>query len=289
MTKESEWPYRWDQLLRYRLIEIVALWEGRLTTNHLCNSFGIGRQQASKDINFYINHIAVGNLEYDSKLKGYKPTVNFIPKLTTGVADEYLHVLSRNKDINHTFAGLDLGFTHTEMIKIPIRKTSPEVIRIIIQAAREKKRVEIDYMSMRDSSTDSRVIVPHTLVCTHLRWHVRAYCEKNGEFRDFVLSRFRGKPEIVTDAFNFESEDEKWNTFVRIKIKPDPGLNEMQKEIVEQDYNMLDGVLVIEARAALVNYTLQALNIDPNKREFDPSAQQIIIENYTELKPYLFN
>ena len=63
----------------------------------------------------------------------------------------------------------------------------------------------------------------------------------------------------------------------------------MQKEIVEQDYNMLDGVLVIEARAALVNYTLQALNIDPNKREFDPSAQQIIIENYTELKPYLFN
>ena len=100
-----------------------------------------------------------------------------------------MHVLSRNKDINHTFAGLDLGFTHTEMIKIPIRKTSPEVIRIIIQAAREKKRVEIDYMSMRDSSTDSRVIVPHTLVCTHLRWHVRAYCEKNGELEILFLSR----------------------------------------------------------------------------------------------------
>jgi len=289
MTKESEWPYRWDQLLRYRLIEIVAYWEGRLTTNHLCNSFGIGRQQASKDINFYINHIAVNNLEYDSKLKGYKPTPSFTPKLTTGVADEYLHVLSRNKDINHTFAGLDLGFAHTEMVKIPIRKTSPEIIRVIIQAAREKKRVEIDYMSLRDSSTETRVIVPHTLVCTHLRWHVRAYCEKNGEYRDFVLSRFRGQPEIVTEAFNFESGDEKWNTLVQIKIKPDPGLNNVQKEIVEQDYNMVGGVLVIEARAALVNYTLQALNIDPTKREFDPSAQQIIIENYTELKPFLFN
>ena len=76
---------------------------------------------------------------------------------------------------------------------------------------------------------------------------------------------------------------------VQIKIKPDPGLNNVQKEIVEQDYNMVGGVLVIEARAALVNYTLQALNIDPTKREFDPSAQQIIIENYTELKPFLFN
>lgn len=44
------WPLRWDLLTRYRLIEIVAQWEGRLTTNHLMNSFGIGRQQASKDI-----------------------------------------------------------------------------------------------------------------------------------------------------------------------------------------------------------------------------------------------
>ena len=26
----------------------LAQWEGRLTTNHLCNSFGIGRQQASE-------------------------------------------------------------------------------------------------------------------------------------------------------------------------------------------------------------------------------------------------
>ena len=49
--KKTDWPIRWDLLLRYRLIEIIALWEGRLTTNHICHSFGIGRQQASKDIN----------------------------------------------------------------------------------------------------------------------------------------------------------------------------------------------------------------------------------------------
>ena len=47
----GEWPVRWDLLLRYRLIEVMALWEGRLTTNHLMRAFGIGRQQASKDIN----------------------------------------------------------------------------------------------------------------------------------------------------------------------------------------------------------------------------------------------
>ena len=56
----SGWPLRWELLMRYRLIEIVALWEGRLTTNHLCNSFGIARQQASKDINAYLRDIAPG-------------------------------------------------------------------------------------------------------------------------------------------------------------------------------------------------------------------------------------
>ena len=39
----GEWPVRWDLLLRYRLIEVMALWEGRLTTNHLMRAFGIGR------------------------------------------------------------------------------------------------------------------------------------------------------------------------------------------------------------------------------------------------------
>ena len=32
---------RWDLALRYRLIETVVWWEGRLTTNHLIQSFGI--------------------------------------------------------------------------------------------------------------------------------------------------------------------------------------------------------------------------------------------------------
>lgn len=33
-----------------------------------------------------------------------------------------------------------------------------------------------------------------------MRWHVRAYCEKNGDYRDFVLSRFRGEPELMDDV-----------------------------------------------------------------------------------------
>ncbi|WP_232772530.1 hypothetical protein [Psychromonas sp. Urea-02u-13] len=56
----------------------MALWEGRLITNHLCGAFGIGRQQASKDINAYIL-LHPANLEYDKSAKGYVPSKAFCP------------------------------------------------------------------------------------------------------------------------------------------------------------------------------------------------------------------
>ena len=95
-SPSPKWPFRWDLLLRYRFIETIALWEGRLTTRHLCDTFGIGRQQASKDINNYIREVGPGNLEYDKFLKGYKPATEFTPRVTQGLADEYLHLMARN-------------------------------------------------------------------------------------------------------------------------------------------------------------------------------------------------
>ena len=41
---------RWEQLLRYRYIELVLLWEGQLTTKQLCDTFSIGRQQADQRV-----------------------------------------------------------------------------------------------------------------------------------------------------------------------------------------------------------------------------------------------
>lgn len=66
--KQSITSVRWDLALRYRLIETIALWEGRLTTGHLMQSFGISRQQASKDINSYLAEYAPGNLDYDKRI-----------------------------------------------------------------------------------------------------------------------------------------------------------------------------------------------------------------------------
>jgi len=285
-----KWPLRWDLLLRYRLIEITALWEGRLTTNNICASFGIGRQQASKDINNYIREIGPGNLEYDTRLKGYRPTPAFKPQVTEGNADEYLHLLNQSKEINAHFQSLDLGPTNCEVINVPIRDVKPDLLRPIVQAARSKKRIEVEYVSLSSPEREIRVIAPHTLVYSGIRWHVRAYCEKRRRYTDFVLSRFRGIPDIIDidKSPNPIEDDDNWNKFISIVIVPDKRLQKDQQSIIAQDYGMTENRLKIQTRAALVPYALRQLQLDPNIVQVKPEAQQIEIDNLTELKPWLF-
>jgi predicted DNA-binding transcriptional regulator YafY len=284
----KEWPLRWDLLLRYRLIEIIVFWEGRLTTNHLIDTFGIGRQQASKDINNYNNKVGVGNLVYDKFLKGYKPTPNFKPAVTSGTADEYLHLLNRNNDLSQTFDTLPLATGNTEILHVPVRNIDPSIIRAIVTAARQQKRLDVDYVSVNNPNREGRVIAPHTIVHTGLRWHVRAWCEKNQDYRDFVLSRFRGVPEIMDLSEHNIDDDTSWNTPVTIKLKPDTRLSREQKAVIARDYGMTNGVLKIATRGSLVQYALQQLHVDDKLLQGKPSAQQIIISNYSDIQTWLF-
>ncbi|MCX2976209.1 helix-turn-helix transcriptional regulator [Candidatus Marimicrobium litorale] len=283
-----KWPFRWDLLLRYRFIETIALWEGRLTTRHLCDTFGIGRQQASKDINNYNRAVGPHNLEYDKYLKGYKPTGQFTPVVTRGLADEYLHLMARNNELLNVFESLALDVANAEVLTHPVRQVRPEVLRPLMQAARQQKRLDVDYVSVNHPDREGRIIVPHTVVYTGLRWHVRGWCEKNQAYRDFVLSRFRGEPEIMNESEHGIAGDTEWNLKVTIRIAADQRLTAAQREVVEVDYGMQDGVLEIPTRARLVTYVLQLLNIKPTAIADDPTAQQIVVQNREELAPWLF-
>jgi predicted DNA-binding transcriptional regulator YafY len=286
---QTQWPLRWDLLSRYRLIEIIAYWEGRLTTKHLIDAFGIGRQQASKDINTYLKTIAPGNLVYDKYIKGYRPSQAFIPKLTKGQTEEYLQLVAAKQSLNDTFTDLHLGLHHAEALRVPLRNTRPEIIRALITAMREQQRLEVDYVSIVSPNRDGRIIVPHSIVNTGLRWHVRAWCEKNQDYRDFVLSRFRGEASLLGPSEHGLDGDSAWNTQIEIHVTADQRLSPAQRDVVVRDYGMLNGRLTIQSRAALAYYVLQQLNIDPNSIHAKPEAQQIVVQNLSELEPYLFH
>ncbi|WP_028624092.1 WYL domain-containing protein [Pseudomonas sp. Ant30-3] len=279
---------RWDLALRYRLIETVAWWEGRLTTGHLIQSFGISRQQASKDINAYINDHAPENLTYDKQIKGYVPSPKFKPRFIDDSANAYLHLLNQTHSRAEHVEGLALAYAHTLVLEVPDRTIRPEILRPLLKACRDGLRLEVEYVSLANPITEIRLIAPHTLIYTGMRWHVRAYCEKNGQYRDFVLSRLRGVPELLGQSPNLIVDDIDWNTEVSVIIEPDSRLRPEQKEIIEADFGMKNGALTIPTRRALMGYVLQRFQIDPKKLDPKPAAQQIVVKNLDELKPWLY-
>jgi len=287
--KQTIEQVRWDLALRYRLIETIVWWEGRLTTGHLMQSFGISRQQASKDINTYINEHAPKNLAYDKYLKGYVPAKGFKPLFIDDSASAYLHLLNQNHERAPHIDGLALAYAHTEVLHVPDRTIRPEVLRPLLKACREGLRLECEYVSFNTPQVETRLIAPHTLVYTGMRWHVRAYCEKNRAYRDFVLSRLRGTPDVL-DLSEFSREaDSGWNTPMDVIIEPDQRLSAEQKSIIEIDYGMQNGQLIVPSRGALVQYVLQRFQIDANKVESKASAQQIVVGNLDALQPWLYH
>lgn len=278
---------RWEQLLRYRYIELIALWEGRLTTRQLCETFSIGRQQANKDLTSYRRGLTRGDLVYDAVAKYYSPSEDFAPTLTQGLASEYLQMAAQQSDVQQILGDLPVASANVEVIAAPLREVPASLLRPIIRAMAECRRIDVDYVSLNNPDREGRIIVPHTLVWTGYRWHVRAWCEKNLDFRDFVLSRFRGDADLMDKSDHREVNDQAWHTHVTLKITPDGRLTLDQQEVIAHDYGMTNGQLNLSVRAKLAPYLLQLLNLNVGKQLEDARAQQIVLANYDEISPWL--
>ncbi|OEY66192.1 WYL domain-containing protein [Marinobacter sp. X15-166B] len=274
--KKSDWPIRWDLLLRYRLIEIIALWEGRLTTNHICHGFGIGRQQASKDINTYLRELAPDNLEYDRHLKGYVPSARFTPVVTKGQSAEYLDLLARHDTLSQTFESLHISLPQSTVLHASRPLGQPAVVRTVVAAARQKKPLELEYVSLTAPDPVRLVIEPHSLVFSHHRWLARGWCREQQGFGNFNLNHIRGLPKIINQRFTAQpAQDDAWNGFETLTLRPDPRLSAAQQAIVAQDYGMVNKQLRIRSRKALVDDALQQLGIHGTAVHPDPLVQQI--------------
>lgn len=257
----SQADIKWDQQVRFRLIEIIAQWEGRLTTNHLCDAFHIGRQQASRDINKYISLADQGQLILDRAIKGYRPADNFKPLFTQGTAHEYLLMLHQQYNQEETFEFFNWGEAQSTVLNVPERAISPKIVRGLIAAARANLRVDIDYVSLSTPEVRGRIIAPHSLVYDGIRWHVRAFCEDRNSYRDFVLSRFRNEPDLMDRSPNTREHDDDWNHQVKLTITPNPYLSEKQQCIVADDYAMENRKLTIVTRKVLVHYYLRRMGV----------------------------
>lgn len=267
---------------RFAFVELMLIWEGRINAAHISQQFELGIKLAAHVIQKYKN-LYSENMAYEAVSESYVPTKTMVAQFTGGSLQEYVQLIAAGESVTQ--------------LAMPTRNVNPLVVRPILQAIREQRRLSIAYASVSHPEFTTRVIQPHNIVFDGLRWHVRAYCEKNDGYRDFVLSRFDASSasELLDGADHYDIQDELWQTQLDLEIIPDPRLDVNRSRIIALDYDMtLIGeqpngryIKTLQVRAALLMYLINRLGLDQYHNK--PEAQQIILSPACQqaLKQYL--
>ncbi|GBL05192.1 WYL domain-containing protein [Glaciecola sp. KUL10] len=271
------------QNLYFKFIELLAYWQGGVNSTELVRQFDISAKYAKDKISEYKSKHNQ-NIKYDASLKKFVLSQSYSLNYLSKNANEYLDWLHHPNSlfINHQSP------IRSHIVDAPQRDVSHLVIQGIVTAIQKKLRLDVDYVSLSNPNTEGRVIQPLCMVKTGVRWHLRAFDEKNQEFRDFVLSRFKGRPELMDKQTVSPSDDERWCTEQVLIFEPDSRLSDDKKRVIESDYSMQNGQLIIKTNQALVQYVLQEMQINPNTVHMSPEGQQLILKNYDEVKALLF-
>jgi len=251
-----------SQAQRERLshIDFRLRFLGTIGRNDLVKRFGIKEAAATRDIALY-RELAPQNLIFDTRSKRYRQTEAFSPLFDYPV-QQALTALA------HGF-GDDFVMPHKPHIpcEVPAQLNRPhmEIITVLSRAIHQKKVVEMDYRSLSSGLT-TRQIFPFALVDNGLRWHIRGFDRMRSRFSDFVINRI-SNPRTVEDSpieeHELKDNDIQWNRIVALEIVPHPKLK--HPETIEQEYDMVDGRLRINVRAAVAGYVLRHCNVDCTK------------------------
>ena len=268
----------WSVERRYEFMEFRLYWQGNINRSDLMEAFGISVQQASKDFANYIEG-RKSNLTYDKSLRTYLRGKNFKPRYFQPDAAEYFAQLQAVEQglvpEAQSWISFFPGYAATP---VPARGVDPQVLRDVLSAIRDKAALKITYQSMSRPEPTARWIEPHALAFDGFRWHARAFCQNDGVFKDFLLSRIvdvgeRGQLTALAE------QDEAWNSEVVLEIGPHPDLSDTQRRAIEMDYGMVDGRAEIAVRKALLFYALKRLGLDTDPAARRPQDQQIVLKN----------
>jgi hypothetical protein len=158
-----------------------------------------------------------------------------------------------------------------------------ETLAVLTRAIAGRKQVKVNYLSLTSGSS-TKTLSPLALADTGQRWHLRAYdCERE-RFADFSITRIvKAKPLENDIPLNQRIEaDVQWARVVRLELVPHPGVE--HPEAIEADYQMKDGMLVLDMRAPLVGYALRRWAVDcTEKNSLDPKSHHLRLLNLQTL------
>jgi WYL domain len=271
----------WGQERRLEFIDFRLQWEGRVNRSDIVDFFGISIPQASLDFARYFK-IAPHNARYDHAAKSYVATSKFSPIAVPASSERYLNevfgLLSGTVPRELSYLG---WMPPVDTAQFPVRQVRGSLLRRVLRAIRGRRALTVDYQSMSRPEPARRTLSPHAIAYDGFRWHMRAFCHQHRDFRDFVFARVLTV--VGEAASDVESAaDRAWHTSVQLVLAPHPELTAGQRRVIELDYGMKDGRLIVRTRRALLFYLLQHLGLNPEPRT-TPQEKQVVLLNEDEI------
>ena len=255
-------PEGWAAQERLRFIERSLWWRGQVKRRDLREIFGISLAQASADLQRYfeLNPLAA---RYDLKAKCYRGESHMncqlhSPRLEEALALYFQAGTTGPAITQHHGGDLNSLVSH---VSLPVREASPSVQRAVFFAVLQGLRLRVGYGSMTGKRENGwRWIMPHAFGHDGYRWHTRAWCEENGDYRDFVLSRIT-TCDWPTERADPPSPDIDWETWDTLTLVPHPDLDENRRRTIANDFQMTDGRMELRTRKAMRDYLLEHLRL----------------------------
>ena len=244
------------QRQRLAYIEFRVWFYGEVARKDVLQRFEVATAAGTRDLALY-KELAPGNVSYERKSYRYQP--GFVPL--------FQHAVER------VLAALTSGFGAGEPVgtgeqishAVPARLNQPglDTLATVTRAIQAGHALQLTYHSMKKGA-GARTIVPHSLVDSGLRWHVRAFDRTKGHFRDLVLTRME-RLRALTDGPVPTPQarigaDVQWNKTVALSLVPHPA--HPHAKTIERDFGMQHGSLQVTLRAALAGYVLRQWQVD---------------------------
>jgi len=271
---------RWVIEQRLEFIEFRLFWEGGVNRSDITSFFGVSVPQASKDLSHY-QEIAPHNMRYDRSLKRYFASDRFSPRFLQPDATRYLTQL--NSIARGALTAAETWLSEVPdfaAVPLPRRNIDPAILKRVLECVREGRALEIRYQSLSATRPKPqwRWITPHAFGFDGMRWHTRAFCHIDRQFKDFLLPRILDVKEDGPAGAK-PTDDHTWIETTEVVLKPHPALTEDQQKVVATDFGMKKGKLHVRVKLAMLYYFLKRLGLDFEEHKRDPQHQHIVLAN----------
>ncbi len=279
---------KWNTRQRLAYIETKAYYTGSVSRSDVALTFAMSDPAATKDLKLY-NDLAPDNLVYKQSEFGFIPSGNFAQAFSDLDPAPVLDLIASNSP-SLWLATEGKPIYGLKAVALPRLTRLPDktIVAQLTRAMFQNKKLRIIYASLHDRKHEQhRLIEPHSIVNTGLRWHARAYNEQHFDFRDFVLSRIL-EAELISEAAESSVDyDEDWTETLTLELAPHPGLTPKQQLNLHVDFSEDGKTVQLTVRRALIGYALRALSVDTTvDRSLNPNAFQLVLLNREEIEIY---